>query len=232
VWWDAATDPSPALAAGCLVLAAPPLLAAASVPVVSALVSAATSGSPGLAAGFAGELPQAVHAGLAAAAARAGREALEPAVGAWLWLLARARGRTRSVDAGNGTGATALWLGAATTTGGELVVVEADSALAAPLRRQMAAAGLAMTLRIRDVERVLAAERGLDLVLLDGKPGDRVDQARLAIEALAEDGVVVSRGPALGPIAIAHALLAADPRLACLRPPAGTALVIGVRYAS
>lgn len=82
-------------------------------------------------------------------------------VGQILFGLCRALRARRVLELGTGNGAAALWLGAAlAATGGRLVTVERDSALASQARRQVRAAGLEkwVSVFLGDAARFLARE--------------------------------------------------------------------------
>ncbi len=113
--------------------------------------------------------------------AEAAREAIPivgPVVGQLLYILARALRARRILELGTATGYSAIHLGdACRASGGTVVTLEADPAMAARARGNLAAAGLGgiVEVRVGDALEALARmQPAFDLVFLDVDKADYV----------------------------------------------------------
>lgn len=122
---------------------------------------------------------------------------LEPAQGELLYLLARARNVRRAVEFGTSFGVSAIYLAAAIRDvgpGGRLIGTEIEPGKVAIARRNLASAGLASYVQIRegDARQTL---RGLDepveLLLLDGWPALALEVLQVVEPYLADSAIIV-----------------------------------------
>ena len=106
------------------------------------------------------------------AAAAAGLPAIEvsPTQGKLLQLLARIAGARRILEIGTLAGYSTIWLARGLAPGGRLVTLEADPHHAAVARSNLAAAGLADVVEVREgpaLDSLLGLEGPFDLVFID-----------------------------------------------------------------
>jgi predicted O-methyltransferase YrrM len=122
---------------------------------------------------------------------------LEPAQGELLYLLARGRRVRRAVEFGTSFGVSTIYLAAAIRdggSGGTLIGTELEPGKVAAARANLARAGLASHVQIRegDALRTLRdLDEPVDLLLLDGWPALAHDVLRLVEPHLARDAIVV-----------------------------------------
>jgi predicted O-methyltransferase YrrM len=122
---------------------------------------------------------------------------IETAQGELLYLLARAKGARRAVEFGTSFGVSTIYLAAALRDAGaegRVIGTEFVPAKAAAARSNIAAAGLAEQVEIRegDARATLRDMGGLvDLLLLDGWPSLAFDVLRIVEPSLAAGALVI-----------------------------------------
>lgn len=175
---------------------------------------------------------------------------IAPEQGKFLQILMGATGAKKVLEVGALFGYSTIWMARALPPGGKLITVELDPLHAQTTRENVARAGLADRVEVREGDArtilpQLANEAPFDLAFIDAEKAEYLDYVDAALALMRKGGVIVgdnasAQGLVWNPsppedardfvlaIRAFNQRMAADPRLLSLLVPIGDGMCVGV----